>query len=1040
MENSVFSVLVCLVSQDVSPQAVELRKAAETQLNDWEKNHPGFLRLLLEISLNTQVFSNNAVDSQTLLAVSQLSLLRLRKTVTYQWNAAARSTSKSTLVAEEKEIIRSTLLTFNAEAFPLVICKLVSEIIAEIAKFDYPSQWPNLLDNLVSTLQQTPQYSPNTPQSHSPQKHALFTIYKVIKALCAKKTPISKKSLEMIAPNVFSVFSEQFYNSVNLLLQKLEPPQQQYQYDDLEYWLYCAHVALKCLKSLVVSAWEEPDRHEPILRLFNSLLGYLNRLLNLNYREALLQKIILAIGKFYLGLQELRIISFLKASSMDSFSVIHAYFTFLELPQSHDDEFKSRLQLQSFHLISALLTHRSLTRAPKELQRRMADNDVEAINIVNMKNLIMKSLFTQEFVTRLFNVVVTKFLVISSEEWEIWISDPEQIVMEWDAESSEESTKGCAKALAAQLVQKFTPYLVPVIIDALKSSSESSLNPNDFMSIVQRDAIYCVTGLSVRYLVDDIPLESWVDSRLFSEYNIGCDSQGRDVGVIIRRRIPQLIQKIDYETPLMSLRKKLYAFLISIMQISNEPSLLVRLEALSCFANCIDFVDPDLFNESTGERPEIEMFLGEGVKYGVEILGQCSDAEVRKIPSRDIRRIVEETRYLMAPHIPLILEALPKIWSDDGSGTMTSNAIPEMRTNVLQILLVLVKAASNRAEVMWPLAIPYIAQSVDRNQPYFVYLHIDAVILWNSLIHAAEQPSKPLIDLFPRVVDLLENGCEEIDRVFRLIQGYSLLSAADILTVAGPQLFTALTTQISPYSPKASVLAKCINTLMASCYYSGIFLNAAFLEILAPMLQKLWETAVHPETEKIFRGIWLYILARAAVFGGDWFVEWSMKGDLNALVEAWISSIDNQITIKHQMTVLMAISNVNSSQSTARVLYLKHFPGISGVFVSLVNELSESEGLYGEESFFHTHDPYEHGTPDDDDDSGMQTDSDIPGIRRAAKLQELEAQNRGTNESSSVMYVREKLKQGAELCGGVQRVMEMLGSNLGSDVYRICFG
>ncbi|KAJ1565916.1 Importin-11, partial [Nowakowskiella sp. JEL0078] len=597
-------------------------------------------------------------------------------------------------------------------------------------------------------------------------------------------------------------------------------------------------------------------------------------------------------------------------------------------------------------MIQSLLTHRSLTKSNKELKILQDQNDSMADRIINSRQLLAQHLFTSQFVIDVFNVVIRQFLILTTHNWEAWVSDPESVIMDWESESSVLSVQGCARVLATTLVQKFTEVLVPVITNAINAVLETPTDPNDFAGLVQRDAVYCVVGLSATYLYGHFSFTQFVEKRLLQDAGIRNDEAGRDVGMIIRRRVPWLIQKLDYESPMSEIRDRIYAVLVTLMS-SSESSLIVRLEALECFAMSIDFIDPDLFADTSVARPEVEKWLGVAVTCGVELVAVCVDAEVRKLPSRNVRKMIEEARLLIAPHAPLIVSVLPRIWNVDGRDGGNGSAVQEMKTNVLLILLILLKALGNQVDALLSLAIPFIDESVDRNQPYFEFLHVDAIILWTHLLHSTSQQPPSLISLLPKALNLLDSGCEEPDRVFKLLQGYYLLfDIGELVNITNGQLITTITEQISKNTPKSNIktLTNNLQTLFQTIYHANVFqqLSSSFL----PMLRRIAEIVTDISIPTEARCLWITVLARVAVSYPQILV-----------VEETTSS-------KHQRLIICASTFLLQQLSPESIKTL-----LGRMVEAAVSYVCAEDWDFVEGSYLRGYDPNEHGVPTDDDDS-----------------------------------------------------------------------
>ena len=77
-----------------------------------------------------------------------------------------------------------------------------AQLIAKIARFDFPSQWPDLLPVLFDTVAKTP--------SHA----SLYTLHAVIKSLVSISLPNAKAQFAAMAPQIYHFLLPCFLNAL----------------------------------------------------------------------------------------------------------------------------------------------------------------------------------------------------------------------------------------------------------------------------------------------------------------------------------------------------------------------------------------------------------------------------------------------------------------------------------------------------------------------------------------------------------------------------------------------------------------------------------------------------------------------------------------------------------------------------------------------------------------------------------------------------------------------------------------------------------
>ncbi|KAK9788462.1 hypothetical protein WJX73_006537 [Symbiochloris irregularis] len=155
--------------------------SADALLRRWETDAAaGFLQTLLAIV--------EEVDGVA-PPLRQLAAIVAKNAVGSSWRKTMGSREWSRIPSQEKGQVKEAALRLLFREPSDVIALQLGLLITNIARFDFPSEWPNLLSHLQSAVLW------NGPASMRDRQRALFTLKNVIRALRAKRFVIEPSAL-----------------------------------------------------------------------------------------------------------------------------------------------------------------------------------------------------------------------------------------------------------------------------------------------------------------------------------------------------------------------------------------------------------------------------------------------------------------------------------------------------------------------------------------------------------------------------------------------------------------------------------------------------------------------------------------------------------------------------------------------------------------------------------------------------------------------------------------------------------------------------
>ncbi|CAH2049107.1 unnamed protein product, partial [Iphiclides podalirius] len=198
MDPNIYALVLDTLNRATS-QNTEVLKPAEKKLQEWE-TEPGFYSVLLN------VLSNHSID----VNVRWLAVMCFKNGVERYW----RRNAPNAIAEEEKQKLRQGLLTTPVLSEPVAqIATQQAVLIAKIARFDCPTNWPSLVPELLGALK--------APQPLV-QHRSLLIFHHVVKALASKRLIGDRRTFLELTSSVYSFILQLWHENTELFLRHIQ--------------------------------------------------------------------------------------------------------------------------------------------------------------------------------------------------------------------------------------------------------------------------------------------------------------------------------------------------------------------------------------------------------------------------------------------------------------------------------------------------------------------------------------------------------------------------------------------------------------------------------------------------------------------------------------------------------------------------------------------------------------------------------------------------------------------------------------------------
>ncbi|ODV88553.1 hypothetical protein CANCADRAFT_124414 [Tortispora caseinolytica NRRL Y-17796] len=686
-----------------------------------------------------------------------------KSVVSRRWRSA-----ESPIPLDVRADIRAAILDAALDPNPLVAAQLTAAL-STIARVDYPTQWPDLFNDILARIA--------AAQYPSTQLERLWScLLQCLKAVINARFGRRKTAIAAQADQVLSVCVEAYRNYISKYLQTREDS------------LLLAHLSLKCACKLVVSCVDNLPNSEHTCIMFSEMSNALPQLFQIRSTDIgsiLLAKHIQRIGKCYLAIIEAKPYSFVLMPRAPD--IIRSYISLAdskadifrlnptEVTPEMDADFWKAVSLQALKLFRSLALF-IVKREGGLAVRSAADNKHEQFKLAFQ--IAKNDILTIEYVDYLSNLLLTKFFPLTPTHLEQWQDDPEQWIYDETQASWEYDLRHCAENIFHVMLSAFTDHMVPQLAQFIEQS-------DNIDNIMDRDAIYAALGAGATFLHEYIDFDRFVKNS-FIPILQGTDPSFR----ILRHRICWVISQ--WVTVQCNDRDAVYKILQQTIDPSNELNdIVVRFSAVVALRYCVD----DWEFEADTFVPYILFFLDRLMSM------LCSELEMveTKLYVLQVAAIlIRSCGSKVQERLDQVLAVLPPLWRDSGDEQL-------MKVAVLQTLTHLADNLSDIPPSLYEVSFAFLWDSIQRDNPDYIYLIDDALLLWSRLLTNSAKPDEKINAFGPMAVALLETPPEDVELLLGIIEQHLLIDGFELCKNCGVQLMKNLITQLPNVSINSGV-------------------------------------------------------------------------------------------------------------------------------------------------------------------------------------------------------------------------------------------
>jgi hypothetical protein len=703
--------------------------------------------------------------------IRYLAIIQLKNGIDKYW----RKTATNAISAEEKAQIRSNLLEGGIREVETNLALQNALVVSKVVRIDYPLDWPDVLTSLIKILRTANQ------SNQLRLRRGMLILLQVVKELSTARLRTSQTRLQSVAPEIVFLLSEIYTQKVTTWVGFLNGNGEDEggAIDAMENSLF----AIKILRRLLIVGYEYPNHSIDVQKLWEHSQHQFGQFLEMISHEPpillspakdLVEKHLVQFSKVHVQMSTTHPAAFsLLPSSLD---LVRAYWglvaKFGESYGSETQDFSAKalrkdesikderpvmekLCLKGLNLLRACM--KMVFSPSQSFKYRSPEIKAEQQEAVA---LIKTHLLTDELVSQMASIIVTKFFVFRQVDLEAWEEDEDEweIREEGGGDTWEFEVRPCSEKLFMDLVLNFKQLLVEPLLSFFQSVAGTSQ-----ATVVTKDAVYTAMGLSAPVVFKSFDFDSFLTSTLVN------DVQQTGPGYkVLRRRIAILLGQwitIKISEPNRPLVYQIFQHLLKAEDETNDH--VVRITAARQFKAVVD----DFSFNAEGFLP-----------YAAEILGrimtliqEVENTETKLAILDTIRMIAIRLENNISPYADQIVSILPGLWEGSGEEHLLKQAI-------LTLLSTLVTAMREEAQRYHAMVLPLIQRAVEPGSEMQVYLLEESLDLWSTILAQTPSPASPeVLALAECAFPLLEIGSDNLRIVLGIVESYILLAPEAML-------------------------------------------------------------------------------------------------------------------------------------------------------------------------------------------------------------------------------------------------------------------
>ncbi|KAH9938596.1 ARM repeat-containing protein [Fomitopsis serialis] len=873
------------------------------------------------------------------LPVRQQSIIQFKNSAISHWR------SRKLFSDQHRERVRVRCLSLLDETDD-VIAECNEVIIAKIARYDLPQNWPALIPHLLGTIGTNvdARYGGGQGGSAIHLRRSLEVLNAILKEFMSVKLPSGLKVMGALVQELHQPL-QGHYSRVASSFPTTTTPASISQSRHAEDLLF-AHLIFKCVVKSAEWTWNRIvhnsyEHLEPwIQQLFQASAMQLQSLseLRINLMLALqttqtdeigtrsvdiLTRHVRLFGKLFRRMQQLASSRFI-ALPLCSDLVMYYWSKVVQASNAPAEAISDTW--------SAVFPVRFLVQAMVLFKDSLAQWAPVRKDGSQNANALSK-----EFVENAVQLLVTRFIPLNPSDLEEWVSDPEGWVNleEQDNEQWVFEIRPCAERVLMTLANNYQQYVTPLLDTTFKQAVGQ--RPVDLPGVVQKEALYCAVGRCATRLKESIPFGQWLEHTLIAEAQ---DSNASYP--ILKRRIAWLVGKWISDDCYPANDPKIWQVLLYLLQDRGQGSdEVVRLTAAMALRECVDTLsfDVDVFTP----------FLSTSVNELVRLMAESETLEAKRRIANSLNTVIERAGTRIVPLIGNIAQPLPQLWNTAGEDWL-------FKVSLLGTLTNLVQSSMEHSVTLTSLVVHLIQQSFTPGAQ--LHLDQDALALWliairNSTTLEGVDGGPGYISLFPLVISLLSENLDLLGSISEIVESYLLVDATRILQLYAVELFQAFAKAMTQaVETNVGDMARILTTLFQigppQLWGEPLHRSGLFALVVKTLTDDKAKTSILTEE--------IYVLARVAVANKQLFLQ-LMQATAQAhnvseahiwegVLDQWWTRFDNMSEPRHRKLTAMGIASLIS---TGRQEVLGRLSSeVCNLWLDVFGEIKETESQAAE--------------------------------------------------------------------------------------------
>ena len=930
------------------------------------------------------------------------------------------------MTKEDKDAIRSRLLSSALNEYDSRLAVQNALVIAKIARFEYPNDWPDALSTITNTLR-----SQLPPLQLA---RALLVLLHIVKELSTGRLQRTKQNLQAATPEVVHVLGTLYATTVQSWRSGTS--------NDTELSMKQSLLAIKVLRRLLIVGYEHPNRDNTVVALWTLKQEHLGAFIELEKaghpHVALIEKHMIQLAKLHHEMARDHPASF--ALLPNSIELVRAYWS---LVKDFGEVFGSKEAVASAVASAQIGTDGDVNEGKPSTEKlalkglliiracvKMVHNPTQTFKYRTAEDkeeksrateLLKQTLLTHDFAREVMEALVTRFFVFRASDLKEWDEEPEEWEKreEGDGEDWEFSVRSCSEKLFLDLAINYKDILVQPLLQVFYSVADPK-NEN----ILFKDSVYTAIGLAAPVLHEELDFDTFIQDVLVAEVQ----KQVAGYSIIRRRAAILLGQWISVKVSDSS-RPAVYQIFQHLL--GKDDALndqVVRVTAGRQFKNICDVWE---FNAEQF-MPYAETTL----TRIMQLIDEVELTETKMALLNTISVAVERLDHNISPFAGRIVSMLPALWDAAAEEFLMKQAI-------LTILARLINAMKADSLPMHSLVFPIIRGAVEPGSETAIYLLDDAMDLWTAiLVQTPEPASTELLDLVPYLFPIYELGSENLQKALEITESYVLLAPKHMLSEnLRMQMLSALSPLVGKLNPMANglvcnlieVIIRSAGNLGGETAVAQTATDLVHVGFLFKILDGLKGSFIahcttgplrkDPPVDGVVETDYFSILARlilGSVSGFCRACEQALAENLETtmkwLLEEWFSHFENVGDPSRRKLMCLALTTLLDTNQPFILLELQ---SLMTIWTDVIVELREDEEDSKGDTLLYI---------DNDDDAAAYAKA--PEDKRRRELTHIDI----VHTVNVPQFVKEHLEQAISAAGGGQRFQEQWLVNVDRDV------